>query len=218
MNTDTNNILIEAAEAIKHTNFKKLIDRIKEIALKPKEAWPAIKAEDQSIKSLYFNYLIVCILFTSVMSFISNSIIGHSIPYFGYYRVPLISGLLQLIIFFCFGLAMAYGTSLLINFISKQKYFSCEISVLDSLKILTFTYLLGTISSALGVLPGIGILLSTLVGFYSIYVFYLGVKEFSNSDKSIQLTIAVFISLAIIIFILSIVMAVFFKGAVPIAS
>ena len=53
-----------------------LIDRVKDILLKPKDTWPVIEGEETTPASLYKDYLMILAAIPAVCGFIGMSLIG----------------------------------------------------------------------------------------------------------------------------------------------
>ena len=84
-----------------------IVQRVQDILLKPKETWPAIDAEGGDTASIYKNYLIYLALVPAVAGFIGLSLIGVGV--FGVsYRVPLISGLANMVVGYVMSLVMVF--------------------------------------------------------------------------------------------------------------
>ena len=69
-----------------------LVERAKEIILKPQETWEKIKGEETTIKELYTSYAGILALIPAIASFIGMSLIGTSFMGF-HYRAPIIISL-----------------------------------------------------------------------------------------------------------------------------
>ena len=70
-----------------------LVERIKNICLKPSAEWPVIAEESTSTRDLVIGYVVPLAAIGPVATFIGNSVIGRSVPFIGSYRVPMVSGL-----------------------------------------------------------------------------------------------------------------------------
>ena len=65
----------------------KILERVKEIVLKPKETWPIIKKESADIKGLFINYAAPLAIIPIVCNLIGMSLIGIRMP-MGVIRAP----------------------------------------------------------------------------------------------------------------------------------
>ena len=70
-----------------------IVDRAKNICLTPNTEWPVIAAEPTSTGTLLSGYVVPLAAIGAIAGFIGGSFIGRTLPYFGTYRVPLVSGL-----------------------------------------------------------------------------------------------------------------------------
>ncbi len=87
-----------------------LIDRVKNILITPKTEWPIIAAEPTSVAQLFKGYVIPLAAFAAVMNFIRMSLIG-----FGFWRLPVITGLIYALTRFGFALLGVYLVGLIID-------------------------------------------------------------------------------------------------------
>jgi hypothetical protein len=92
-----------------------LIDRIKNILLRPKSEWSVIAAESTSTGKLYVGYAIPLAAFAAVVSIVHMSVIGVSLPFAGSIRTPFPIALPYMVMSFVFGLVGLFIEALIIN-------------------------------------------------------------------------------------------------------
>jgi hypothetical protein len=92
-----------------------LIDRVKNIILRPTTEWPVIAAEPSSVGGLYSGYVAPLAAINPIALFIGLSIIGISIPFAGTYRTPLFTGLTQAVVSFALVLAGVLLMAVIVN-------------------------------------------------------------------------------------------------------
>ena len=85
-----------------------IIERAKNICLTPATEWPVIAAEPTSPGTLVSSYVVPLAAVGAIAGFIGGSLIGHTLPLLGTYRVPLVTGLVAALFTFC----MAIGWDL----------------------------------------------------------------------------------------------------------
>src|SRR5450759_2350186 len=93
-----------------------IVDRIKNIMLKPKEEWPVISGETTSTAELYTNYIIPLAAIPAVASFVGLSIVG--LPFIG--RLSMMTGLSIMVTQFVLALAGVFILSLVIDFLAPN--------------------------------------------------------------------------------------------------
>ena len=148
-----------------------LIERVKSILLKPKETWPVIAAEGGDTASIFTNYVMILAAIPALCAFIGLSVIG--VGGFGVsYRVPILTGVVQMIVSYLLGLAMVFVLALIVNGLAPT--FGGTKDSLRALKLVAYGCTAIWISGIFSLLPAIAIL-GVLLGLYSIYLIYTGI-------------------------------------------
>ena len=70
-----------------------IINRVKNICLAPNSEWPVIAEESTTTGELITGYVAPLAAIGAVAGFIGGSLVGHSLPFVGFYRVPIMAGL-----------------------------------------------------------------------------------------------------------------------------
>ena len=148
-----------------------LIERVKSILLKPKETWPVIAAEGGDTASIFTNYVMILAAIPAVCAFIGLSVIGVGVMGVSY-RVPILTGVVQMIISYLLGLAMVFVLALIVNGLAPT--FAGTKDSLRALKLVAYGCTAIWISGVFSLLPAIAIL-GVLLGLYSIYLIYTGI-------------------------------------------
>ena len=166
-----------------------LINRVKDILLKPKETWPVIEGEAATPASLYTGYLMILAAIPPVCGFIGMSLIG--IGGFGYsIKIPIVAGLLSMVVQYVMSLVMIFVFSLIINALAPT--FGGQKNQLSALKIAVYGSTASMIGGIFSLLPSV-MLLGMLCGLYSIYLIYLGLPVLMKNpqEKSVVYTIVI---------------------------
>jgi hypothetical protein len=160
-----------------------LIERIKNIVLRPKTEWLVIEAEPTSVAQLYAGYVMPMAAFAAAMSFIRMSVIGVSLPFGGTIRTPLASGVVSSVVTFILGLFGLYLVGFIINMLAPT--FSGGRNQRQAMKTAAYALTPAWLGTALTFLP-LGSLLQLIAGIYGVYVLYLGlpVTMRSQHDKT----------------------------------
>jgi len=147
-----------------------LIDRVQSILLKPKQTWPAIAAEGGDVASIYTGYVMILAAIPAVAGFIGLTLVG--IAGLGGYRLPILSGLVQMIVSYLLTLAMVFVLALIVNGLAPT--FGGTKDPVRALKLVAY----GTTASFLGgifnLIPMLA-MLGVLASLYSIYLIYTGI-------------------------------------------
>ena len=174
-------------------DFNKIIARAKAILLSPKTEWPVIAGEAGSTAQIYKDYVIWLAGVAAIASFVSMSMVGTRMPFFGTYRVGIMSGVGFALWSFLMSLVGVFLFALLIDFLAPK--FGASKDSLQALKTAAYTATAGWVGSVLGILPGVGWLLSLAAAIYGIYLLYLGVQHTMKcpQDKAIAYTAVVIV-------------------------
>jgi len=148
-----------------------LIERVQSILLKPKETWPVIAAEGGDTASIFTSYVMILAAIPAVCAFIGLSVIGVGVMGVSY-RVPILTGVVQMIISYLLGLAMVFVLALIVNGLAPT--FGGTKDSLRALKLVAYGCTAIWISGVFSLLPAIAIL-GVLLGLYSIYLIYTGI-------------------------------------------
>ena len=155
-------------------DFEKLVARVRNILLTPKTEWPVIAAEPATSASIYLNYAMILAAIGPVASFIGMTVFGMSLPLVGTIKVPLATGILQMIVGYVLSLGMLYVMGLLVDALAPS--FGGEKNFTQALKTVAYAYTAAWVVSVLNIVPLLGML--AIVGaIYSIYLIYIGLPH-----------------------------------------
>jgi Yip1 domain len=186
--TDFNVAFQQSAEQERVMN---LVERAKNIVLAPKSEWPVIEAEQSTVKSIYLEYLVILAAIPALATFIGMSVIGYSM--FGVsVKVPLVSGLANLIVSYVLSLGMVYVVALIADALAPT--FQGQKNFLNAFKLVAFSMTAGLLAGVFNILPALSIL-GLLASLYGIYLLYLGAPRLMKvpEEKAIAYTAVVII-------------------------
>ena len=148
-----------------------LIERVQSILLKPKQTWPVIAEEGGDTASVFTAYVMILAAIPAICGFIGLSLIG--VGGFGVsYRVPILTGVVQMIVSYLLSLAMVFVLALIVNGLAPT--FAGTKDSLRAVKLVAYGCTAIWISGIFSLLPMIAIL-GVLLGLYSIYLIYTGI-------------------------------------------
>jgi len=148
-----------------------LIERVQSILLKPKQTWPVIAEEGGDTASVFTGYVMILAAIPAICGFIGLSLIG--VGGFGVsYRVPILTGVVQMIVSYLLSLAMVFVLALIVNGLAPT--FAGTKDSLRAIKLVAYGCTAIWISGIFSLLPMIAIL-GVLLGLYSIYLIYTGI-------------------------------------------
>jgi len=148
-----------------------LVGRAQQIILKPKEEWVKIKEEKTTIGELFTSYAMILVAIPAVAQFIGFSLVGRRIPFVGWYRMGLGSGLMYAILYYVLTLVTVYVFGIIINALAPT--FSSNSDATGAMKIAVYSMTPAWVAGALYIIPFLGVLV-ILASLYSLYVLYLG--------------------------------------------
>ncbi|MGZ5156804.1 MAG: Yip1 family protein [Caldimonas sp.] len=148
-----------------------LIERVQSILLKPKQTWPVIAAEGGDVASIYTSYILILAAIPAIASFIGLTLIG--VGAFGVsYRLPIATGLIQMIVSYILSLVMVFVLALIVNALAPT--FGGTKNQVQALKLVAYGSTAGFLGGIFGIIPMLGIL-GLLAALYSIYLIYTGI-------------------------------------------
>ena len=181
-----------------------LVDRAKNICITPKTEWPVIAGETIPTASLMTGYVAPLAIIGPVAAFIGGSIIGHTLPFVGTWRTPIIMGVGVAIFTFVMAFVGVFILSLIINALAPT--FGGEKNQQQALKVAVYSYTPAWIAGILSIIPFLG-LLAMLAAFYGLYLLYLGLPRLMKcpEDKSIGYTVVVVICAIVLSVVISLI-------------
>ena len=151
-----------------------ILERVKNICLKPNAEWPVIEAETSSTKELLLGYVLPLAAIAPIAGFIGGSVIGRSLPYLGSYRVPMASGLTMAVFTYVMAVVGIFVLAFIINALAPS--FNGSKDSAQALKVAVYSYTPGWIAGVLHILTSLSIL-ALIAGFYGLYLLYLGLPR-----------------------------------------
>jgi hypothetical protein len=168
-----------------------LVQRIKDILLKPKDTWPAIDAEPADTAGLYKNYIALIALVPALATFVGLSLVG--IGSFGYgFRVPIVTGLVNMVVGYALSLGMVFVLALIVDALAPT--FGGSKSQINALKLVGYGATAGFLGGIFNLVPALSIL-GLLAALYTIYLIYTGLPVLMKcpADKAVPYTAVVIV-------------------------
>lgn len=183
-----------------------LVDRVKNILLKPKEEWQAIATEQTDVKTLYTSYIMLLAAIPAIAGILSSAMFAGMMGRFGasisigYIAVASVIG-------YILGLIMVFIVAHIADALAPS--FDGEKNFLQSFKLVAYSMTASWVGGVFSIIPLLGALLSLLASLYGIYVFYLGVSTMKKvpEAKAVGYTIVVIIAAIIVGFLIGMVTA-----------
>ena len=172
-----------------------IVDRAKNMIMKPKAEFQVIDGETHTVKDLYLNYIMILAAIPAVAAFIGFSIIGLG-GVLSQYRIPIASGIAMMIVKYVLSLASVYVVALIVDALAPN--FGSQKNFLQALKLVAFSMTAAWLAGIFSILPALSIL--GLLGLYSLYVLYLGLPILMKTpeDKVIPYFVVILITAVVV--------------------
>lgn len=174
-----------------------LVDRAKNILLKPNEEWQVIAAEEPNPGAIITGYVLPLALIAAIAgaigSFLLISSVGMAIATAVF---AVISAIISVLV------AAAVVNALAPTFNSEQNFGR-------AVQLVAYSYTAGLVGGILQIIPVAGGILAFLVSLYGIYLMYLGIPVIMKTpeDKRIVYMIIAFVALLVVAMILGAIFA-----------
>jgi hypothetical protein len=174
-----------------------MIQRIKDIILKPKETWPTIKAEAAGIGQVFTGYAMILAAIYPIFGLLGMALIGQSYgPIAGFIRIPFVSALIWAIVWYVLTLVALYVYALIINALAPS--FGSTQHLTNAYKLAVYSSTPMFIAGILMIIPALSILV-LLISLYSFYLLYVGLPIMMDTPKAKQVGYFVVILIIMIV-------------------
>jgi hypothetical protein len=182
-----------------------LVERAKNIILKPKDEWIVIDQETTSVSTLIATYLFPLALIPAIAAFIGYGMIG--VGFIG----PVISwGIKQAIVSFITTIVGVYLSAFIIDTLAPN--FGSTKDFRRALQLVVYSYTPVMIAGAFQAIPVLGIF--GILGFYGLYLLYIGIKPMMKTPDD-KVTVYFLVSLLVniaVYFVLAAIFTLIFVG------
>jgi Yip1 domain len=184
-----------------------LQERVMNILKQPALEWPVIAAEPTDLATLLQGYAAPLAAIPAICRWIGFSLIGLSMPLLGTYRVGIVRGLANAIVYWVFALVGAYVAALVIEKLAPT--FKSSGSTIQALKLVVYSSTPVWVAGVLNLIPALSPLI-IIAALYAVYVFYLGLPHLMHtpSDQVIPYMIVSALVVIVISFCLAVVTGV----------
>lgn len=163
-------------------NIEYLIDRVKLVVLKPKEAWEQISKEEIHLKDFLKTYILPLVLIPTIASFIGYGLIGMG----SFFKTASFTwGLHQAILAFLSAFLGVLISAFCIHKLASK--FQTYLSFPNAVKLVAYAYTPSWLAGVFYMLPSLSIL-GLVAGIYSLYLLYLGFEPVTKvgEDKKMN--------------------------------
>lgn len=186
------------------TGGKSLVERAKDVVLKPKEEWPVIDAEPATVASIFTNYVLILAAIGPIAGLIGAQVFGYS--GFGItYKPPIGYSIAMALVTYAMTLASVYVLALIIDALAPT--FGGTKDQVKAFKVAAYSMTAAWLAGIFGIIPQLAIL--GIVGLYSFYLLYLGLPRLMRvaEDKALGYTVLVIVAAIVLWLVIGIIVA-----------
>jgi hypothetical protein len=180
-----------------------LLQRVKDILLRPNEMWPVLRSEEAGIAAIYKSHVIMMAAVPAVAQAIGLMLIGTS--FLGVRHRPSITSTLgNAGLSYCVSLAAVYIVALVINGLAPK--FESRKNLTRSFTLVAYSWTPAWAAGPLLLIPSLD-WLAKLISFYGFYLFYTGLPVFMEAPRdkvNVYFLCAIVLSAILVGFIFSI--------------
>lgn len=186
-----------------------LVERAKNIMLKPAATWETVKAEETTIKELFTSYAMILAIIPAAAGFIGMSLIGTSMLGI-HFRIPFISGLFHAIISYVLTLVGVYVVAFIIDALAPS--FNSRKDILSATKLAVFSFTPAWVGGIFMIIPALG-MITLLASLYGLYLLYAGLPVLMETPK--EKTLGYFVVVIIVSIVVSLLINVLARLVLP---
>lgn len=180
-----------------------LIERIKNILLKPKEEWERIDAEPATVGGLMTGWVVPLAAIGPVAGLIGGLVFGYGGMFGITIRPSVTMAVTGAVISYLLALLCAWLFSKIIDALAPS--FGGQKNPVQAMKVAAYSGTAAYLAGIFQIIPALGIL--GLLGLYSLYLLYLGLPRLMKApaDKAMGYTIVTVVVAIVLFFVVSVV-------------
>lgn len=180
-----------------------LIERIKNILLKPKEEWERIDAEPATVGGLMTGWVVPLAAIGPVVGLIGGLVFGYGGMFGITIRPSVTMAVTGAVISYLLALLCAWLFSKIIDALAPS--FGGQKNPVQAMKVAAYSGTAAYLAGIFQIIPALGIL--GLLGLYSLYLLYLGLPRLMKApaDKAMGYTIVTVVVAIVLFFVVSVV-------------
>ena len=174
-----------------HDGAATLIERVKNILLKPEQEWERIDAEQTTIGNIYRRHVLPLAAVPTVAGLIGSLAFGYSALGFSY-RPSVGAALASAVVQYGLALTGVFVLALIIDALAPS--FQATPDRTRAFKVAAYSATASWVAGIFNILPTLSVL--GILGLYSLYLLYRGLPKLmrASADKALSYTIVVIIA------------------------
>ena len=192
-----------------------LVERVKNIIMRPNAEWPVIDAEPTTIRDIYMSYVVILAAIPPLASAIGQLVFGFH--FFGIvYRPSPTHVIVQAVIQYLLSLGMVYVLALIIEALAPS--FGGTKDRVAAFKVAAYGATASWLAGIFGIIPNLAFL--GLLGLYSLYLYYTGLPVLMKvpTDKAVVYVIAVIVAAIVLFFVVGLITAAIVSAFAPLPT
>lgn len=194
---------------------RSLVDRARNIIMRPNLEWPVIDTEPSTIADIYRSYVVILAAIGPLATAIGQLVFGYR--FLGIvYRPSPTHVVADAIVRYLLSLAMVYVLALIIEALAPT--FGGTKNRLAAFKVAAYGTTASWLAGIFAIIPALSFL--ALLGLYSLYLYYTGLPVLMKvtADKAIGYVIAVIVAAVILFFIVGAITAAVVGAFAPLPT
>jgi hypothetical protein len=155
-----------------------LIDRVKNILLKPKQEWQTISQEQPNVQAIITNYVLPLALVAAVATFLGLVLIGTPAGIFRYKSTDL--GLYYGIRVLVGSIGSVFLSAFVIDILAPN--FGSEKNMDRSIQLVAYSFTPTLLGGIFSIIPSLAVL-GMLAGIYGLYLLYIGLPPIKKTKE-----------------------------------
>lgn len=194
---------------------RSLVDRVRNIIMRPNLEWPVIDAEPSTIADIYRSYVVILAAIPPLASAIGQLVFGFR--FFGIvYRPSPAHVISQAVVQYLLSLAMVYVMALIIEALAPS--FGGTKNRVAAFKVAAYATTASWLAGIFGIIPNLAFL--SILGLYSLYLYYTGLPVLMKvpADKAVVYVIAIIVAAIILFFVVAAITAAVVGAFAPLPT
>lgn len=181
--------------------MQKIVERVKQIVLKPRETWETISTEEATVTGLFKEYLLILAAIPALASFLGKWIIGIRIPFSGVHHLTLGESLITSIVSYFLIVAGVWLLGKVVSYLASN--FGSTRDDVKGMKVAVYMYTPFLAAGIFYIIPALSPLV-LIAGFYGLYLLYIGLPIVMETpkEKAMAYTVVVVVALILIYIII----------------
>jgi hypothetical protein len=199
------------------TPLQRLLARVRGILFTPRAEWGVIASEPVTARDLYVGYVAPLAAVGALASLIAAAFVGVSVPFEDRSRLGLGPATIGAVAHFILTFAIVFSVAKIVDWLAPT--FGGQRDRMRALQVTAYSFTPAWVAAALAIVPTLSAI-ATVIGFYALYLLYLGLPALMHApiDKSLGFTVVVVICTFVLMVIVAIATGLLLAAFAPIET